>query len=127
MQFGVDEWALAGAAGTADRTAAAVAAIRVDDLGRSVATAMPGSRSAGPAATVAEMLRATVQNIVRDLAQDAESVRTAQAWYRATDQDVAATRLGAESRRGGSGRGVSVRGVSGRGDSRRGIRVAEAA
>ena len=99
MQFGVDEWALAGAAGTADRTAAAVAAIRVDDLGRSVATAMPGSRSAGPAATVAEMLRATVQSIVRGLAQDAESVRTAQAWYRATDQDVAATEArGVESR-----------------------------
>lgn len=90
MQVGVEESALADAAGAVDRAANAVAAFRIDGLGRSVAAAMPGSRCAGLAATLGDALDAVVLGVVRDLAEDAESVRTSGLWYRETEQDVAA-------------------------------------
>ena len=88
MQFGVDESALAGGAVAVDRAATAVAVIRVDGLGRSVAAAMPGSRSSGPAATVGDLLDAVAQGIVRDLVEDAEALRTSGLWYGDTEQGV---------------------------------------
>lgn len=88
MQFGVDESALANSAVAVDRAATAVAAIRVDGLSRSVTAAMPGSRSSVLAATVGDVLDGVVQDLVRDLVEHAEAVRTSGRWYRDAEQDV---------------------------------------
>ena len=88
MQFGVDESALADGAVAVDRAATTLAVIRLDSLGRSVTAAMPGSRSAGLAATVGEMLAEVAQGIVRDLVANAEAVRTSGLCYRDTEQEV---------------------------------------
>jgi hypothetical protein len=90
MQVGVEESALAVAAVALDRAATTVAAIRFDALGPSVASALPGSRCAGLAATVGDALDAVARGIVRDVADHAEAVRTSGTWYRDAEQDAAA-------------------------------------
>ncbi len=55
MLIGVDAGALAVAAAAADRAAALVAAVRLDELAASIGAAMPGSRSAEVAIRLATL------------------------------------------------------------------------
>jgi hypothetical protein len=91
VRIGVDDAALAGAAEASDRAATLVAAVRLGDVAAAVALAMPGSRSAGLAARLADLVDDVVTGLARDLALHADDLRTASTSYADTDSAVAAS------------------------------------
>ena len=90
MRFEVSEDALSAAAAAVARAAALVGSFDLDDVGTSVALAMPGSRSAAGAGETVGWLSHLAADLSRELSGHADALRLAGVEYVETDRDVAA-------------------------------------
>jgi hypothetical protein len=95
MRIGVEEPALAAVASLVDTARCEVATLDLDDLATAVASAMPGSDSAGSVVAVAAAFRDNVGALTHHLAAHADAVREATARYNGIEDEVtvAARRL----------------------------------